>query len=182
MTLPLPLELRYLSTPRFCDGINLPGEWRMTEETQLARLCKLLRTGSYVLFFLSLVSTAFIAQYGGLGQVSYRGFAVLLTGPLGLVLDFHTNWPWLGNLALFAAWLALGLRANIIGGTLGTIALIAGARFFSVSMVTFDYESGMPDKIASFGPGFWLWIASILCALAAAIFQMREKRSWWDTE
>lgn len=154
----------------------------MTEATPLAKLCKLLRTGSYVLFFLSLVSTAFIAQYGGLGHVSYRGFEVLLIGPLGLLLDFRTNWPWLGNLALFAAWLALGLRANIIGGTLGTIALIAGVRFFAVAMVTYDYESGMPDKVASFGLGFWLWIASVLCALSAAIFQLREKRSWLEAE
>jgi hypothetical protein len=154
----------------------------MTEAGQLPEPSKLLRVGSYFLFLLSLISLAFVARYGDLGDFSFFGYAVLLGGPPGLVLDFHTNWPWLGNLALFAAWLALGQRWNMIAGILGAIALVAGACFFAVSMVTYDYESGLPDKIFHLGPGFWLWIASMLCALFAAILQFRAKRSWLEAE
>ena len=129
----------------------------VTDGKRLPEPAKLLRMGSYILFLLSLVSIAFVAQYGGHEQHTFFGGEVLITGPLGLKLDFRTNWPWLGNLALFCASLALYVRANVVAGIFAAMALVTGVWFFAVSMVTSDVgavcRTRWPVSVLDFGYG-----------------------------
>jgi hypothetical protein len=75
----------------------------------------------------------------------------------------------LENLALFAAWVSLAKRANIVAAVFSTAASVAASRVFSFPKFIYDYESGLPDKIEYFGPGYWFWLASMACALLAAL-------------
>jgi hypothetical protein len=125
---------------------------------------------SYVLFLLSLIAVAFPTQYAGYHSY-YRGYQILLDGVFGL-LWFSVNWPWLGNLALFAAWVSLAKRANVTAAVFSTAAVVAAARVFLVPQYMYDYESGMADKIEYLGPGYWLWSASMACALLAALIRL----------
>jgi hypothetical protein len=134
-------------------------------------LSEIFRVLSYVLFLSSLVAVAFPTQYAGYYSY-YRGYEVLLYGLFG-VLWFSVNWPWLGNLALFAAWVSLAKRANITAAVFSTAALITASRVFAVPQFASDYKSGMADKIEYFGLGYWLWLASMVCALLAALIRLR---------
>jgi hypothetical protein len=146
---------------------------KRTERGWRFYLSEIFRALSYVLFPLSLVAVAFPTQYAGYDSY-YRGYEVLLYGLFGL-LWFSVNWPWLGNLALFAAWVSLAKRANITAAVFSTAALVAASRVFWVPQFAYDYKSGMADKIEFFGPGYWFWLTSMVCALLAALirFSMR---------
>jgi hypothetical protein len=135
---------------------------KRTERSWRVRLSEVFRVLSYVLFLSSLVAVAFNHA---------RGYQILLNGLFGLVW-FSANWPWLGNLALFAAWVSLAKRANITAAVFSAAALVAASRVFSFPKFMYDYESGMADKIEYFGPGYWLWSASMVCALLAALMYL----------
>jgi hypothetical protein len=136
------------------------------------RLSEIFRMLSYFLFLSSLIAIAFPTQYAGYYGY-YRGYEILMLGPLGL-LWFSTNWPWLGNLALFAAWVSLAKRANITATLFSSAAAVAAARVFLVPTYMYDYESGMADKIEYLGPGYWFWSASMACALIAAFIRLNN--------
>ena len=149
-----------------------PRDWHVkgTERGWRFYPSEIFRVLSYVLFLSSLVAVAYPTQYAGYhGYV--RGYQVLVGGLFGLVW-FSVNWPWLGNLALFAAWVSLAKRANITAAIFGTAALVAASRVYWVPKFMYDYESGLADKIEYFGPGYWLWLASMVCALLAALIYL----------
>jgi hypothetical protein len=133
-----------------------------TQQSRRFHLSEILRVLSYVLFLLSLIAVAVNRA---------RGYQILLYGPVGLVW-FSVNWPWLGNPALFAAWVTLAKRANTTAAVFSTAALVAAARVFSIPELISDYESGGADKIEYLGPGYWLWSASMVCALIAALIRL----------
>jgi hypothetical protein len=129
---------------------------------------------SYFLFLSSLIAVAFPTQYAGYHGY-YRGYRILVFGWLGL-LWFSTDWPWLGNLALFAAWVALAKQAKITAVVFSTAAAVAAARVFLVPEYMHDYESGMADKIEYPGPGYWLGPASMVCMLFAALIRLNMRK------
>lgn len=145
-----------------------PRNWyvKRTERSWQFHLSGVFRVLSYVLFLLSLIAVALNRA---------RGYEILLSGPFGLVW-FSVNWPWLGNPALFAAWVSLAKRANITAAVFSAAALVAASRVFSVPKLMYDYESGMADKIEYFGPGYWLWLASMVCALLAALIRLSMRK------
>jgi hypothetical protein len=144
------------------------------------RLSEIFRVGSYVLFLLSLFAVAFPTQYAGYHSY-YRGYQILLYGLFGLVW-FSVNWPWLGNLALFAAWVSLAKRANITAAAFSTAALVAASRVLSVPQFMYDYESGGADKIEYLDSGYWLWSASMACALLAALIRLSMPKPGFHEE
>lgn len=137
-----------------------------TQRNRQFRVSEIFRVLSYLLFLLCLFAAAFLAQH----NAEYiRGYQVLLYGVLGL-LWFSVNWPWLGNLALFAAWVSLATRSNITATVFSAAAIVAAARVLLVPELA-SYESGTVE-IEHFGPGYWLWSASMVCALLAALIRL----------
>jgi hypothetical protein len=70
------------------------------------------------------------------------------------------------------AWVSLAKRANITAAIFSIAALVAASRIQWVPKFMYDYESGMADKIEYFGPGYWLWLTSMVCALLATLMYL----------
>jgi hypothetical protein len=121
---------------------------------------------SVVLYLLSLSQVAFQPAQ----QQPEPGGAVLALG----ILSFFclgdapfAFFAWLANLALFCAWGAHGANLGKLcrRAALISIALASGVVVFP--RVPVD-ENGTIVDVASWGPGFYLWLASMFVALAAA--------------
>jgi hypothetical protein len=122
---------------------------------------------SAFLYVMSLLMPAFV-----LSGYRYFGFAVLIDGVLGVLFGFSVNWPWFANLALLAAWLFLICRAATAAAIFSAAALVAAVRFFAFPQVM-NNEGGVAVEVTSLEPGCYLWLASIVFALAAAAARWR---------
>jgi hypothetical protein len=118
-------------------------------------------------FLLCLPLSAFVVR----GETSYLGFKVLVSGPMALLVAFKTHWPWLANPALTAAWLALYFRAAAAAAIFAGAAVLSAAYFWAFPGIM-DNEGSVVVLVSSLGPGYWFWLASTLCALAAALIQL----------
>jgi len=140
---------------------------KIAPTTVLCRIC-------WVSSLISFVMCLFLVAYSARGEHSNIGLAVLIYGPLGLLVAFNVHWPWLANLALFASWFFLCFRAAVMAAIFGGAALLSAAHFFSSPRIV-DNEGGVAVTV-SIGPGYWFWLLSIACALAAALVELNMDR------
>ena len=113
-------------------------------------------TLSFLLYLLCLPFEAFCQS----GQCSdWPAYAILLFGPLGLLASV-TNWTWLANPALFAAWVAQVLGARIVSAALSSAAFVIALCFlFQHEIMT--NEAGTLSPITGYKIGYWIWLSSI---------------------
>lgn len=115
--------------------------------------------------------TEFVHNYGEAtiveGGDPYYGWRVLLLGWVG-ILDWTI--AWYANPAFVAALVlhALGSRASV---KLAVIALALGLS--SLLYRNMWGEDGTPEHIYSYGPAFYLWLASFALMLYAAVERFR---------
>ncbi|WP_425066908.1 hypothetical protein [Reyranella sp.] len=114
---------------------------------------------SVVLFAASLRQDAFCVS----GICSdWQGWNILLFGALG-----HTSW--FANPLLLASWIAALFARRLPALVLSLAALGLAASFmFETSVIT--NEAGMANPITGLREGYWLWLASMVCAVIAAFF------------
>src|SRR6476620_2077493 len=107
-----------------------------------------------------------------------------------LILPRLPNTPeWGVRIALVLRELAVAWKPGLVRGlgifgqagkhygqVFSTAAVIAAARVLFVPKFMYDYKSGMADKIEYFGPGYWLWSASMVCAVLAALIRLSMKK------
>jgi hypothetical protein len=106
--------------------------------------------------------TAFVA-----GTETYVGFGALFDGMLGVLFASNVNWPWFANPALFVAWLLLLFRLATAAAIFSGAALVAALYFLAFPQVM-NNEGGVVVSVSRLDLGYWLWLASIVLALAAA--------------
>ena len=110
---------------------------------------------SLLLYLLCLPFDAFCVS----GQCSEPGYSIVLFGPLGLLLSI-TNWTWLANPTLFAAWITQVLGARILSAALSWAAFVIAISFlFQRDIMT--NEAGILFPITGYKIGYWIWLSSI---------------------
>ena len=114
---------------------------------------------SVILFAESLLHDAFCVS----GICSdWTGWSILLYGALG-----HASW--FANPLLLASWIAALFARRIPALILSLAALGLAASFmFETSVIT--NEAVMANPITGLREGYWLWLASMVCAVIAAFF------------
>lgn len=114
---------------------------------------------SVILFAASLRQDAFCVS----GICSdWQGWSILLFGALG-----HTSW--FANPLLGVSWIATLFVRRIPALILSLTALaLAGSFMFETSVIT--NEAGMANPITGLREGYWLWLASMVFAVIAAVF------------
>ena len=130
-------------------------------ENQRARGYLLWRRGplsvSLLLYLLCLPFDAFCPS----GQCSaWPGYGILLFGPLGLFVSFATNWTWLANPTLFAAWIMHLVGAKIMSAILSLAAFAIAVSFLFQREIMVN-EAGLLLPITGYRIGYWIWLSSI---------------------
>ncbi|MDE3250687.1 MAG: hypothetical protein KGO82_18645 [Bacteroidota bacterium] len=117
---------------------------------------------SILLFALSLTQKAYCTatQCSDSIMVLLLGWAGLTSGISGIA--------WFANPLLIASWLML--RRNLTAGMFMSI----GAALLAMSFLVFDTvatsESGHTGQVTNYKAGYWLWMGSTFCMLAASFY------------
>jgi hypothetical protein len=105
------------------------------------------------------------------------GLLCVLMGGFGL-LSTPANFVWCANLTVWMSWTYLK-KGNIRRAKVFTsVSLaIAGAYLFCDKIV--DNEGGVAVSIHGYGPGYWVWLASMMAAFLGAFLPLAdsEKKS-----
>ncbi|HTH96720.1 MAG TPA: hypothetical protein VL574_04840 [Stellaceae bacterium] len=132
---------------------------------------------SVALYLVSMPMDAFCEQSS---CSDWPGFGILLFGVFDFLVD-QRNLTWFANPLLFAAWLLIWrewrrVRWRALGGILGVLAAVLAIAFlFRKEIVT--NEAGIPFPITGLRIGYWLWLASIGTAVAAAFMPGKPRAS-----
>jgi hypothetical protein len=98
---------------------------------------------------------------------NWPGYGILLFGLLPLWAT-PANMTWLANPMLFGAWVAVLLGAKKSSLCLSFSALAVSAAFLFMKTVVTN-EAGIASPITGLRLGYWLWLASMAAAVAAAL-------------
>jgi hypothetical protein len=118
---------------------------------------------SLVFYVISQPLVAFSVQ-----NQHYFSLDALILGFLAVMFEPRIHWPWLANLALFAVWFWLVLRVAFLAAIFGAAAVFSALYVLAFPKVITN-KGGVVTPIDSFGPGYWFWLASFICALAAGL-------------
>lgn len=103
-------------------------------------------------------------------------FGLLLIGWIGVLQGIPA---WLANPMLAAAWASIYFRSKglvKLGLVCGVASLCFSLSFLKVDEIIAN-EAGGTSRITGYGPGYWLWIASIVTAIIGCIAGMRASPS-----
>jgi hypothetical protein len=128
------------------------------------------------------------ACYGGAGLLGFGGIYMLpaILMALGLTHPdpgddftwFWANMTWLANPLLVVGWFRIWFDkrwASILFCLAATITAGAFALMPKVLIPLNEMAPGVQTAITSLGPGYWVWLASIVTALVAALLNLRIK-------
>jgi hypothetical protein len=104
----------------------------------------------------------------------WPGGATFCMGFLGFLVG---EFGWLANFALIASWISMALAHYKTALVLSAIALLLALDTFALYVIAVPAdESGTnpPVHLQSLGPGFWLWLTSILVIVAGAFLCRRS--------
>jgi hypothetical protein len=102
------------------------------------------------------------------------GIMYLLVGWAGMFMpQFPAHWAWLANVSLFATWRVVAVGAYVPARILSLVSLALAVlyRFCSEAVTN---EGGVPTPISSYGPGYYLWLGSMVAATFAAFVGGRK--------
>jgi len=106
------------------------------------------------------------------GQQNTSGLFLLLFGWFGLLIGYYA---WIANPLLLISWFAFLFKKYQIGSlmSIGSVAFV-----FSFLMINTmpSIETSIKYQITGYGPGYWLWVASAACSVAANLIALG---SWW---
>ena len=119
---------------------------------------------SMVLFGVSLFPNAFYIDRPD--NPAGPGSGLLLVGCLGV---FVGAFAWLANPLLVATWALTFSRPPRAGALACAAASLAFALSFLLHHEIMLEGSGKYSRITGYGPGYWLWVASIATALVGCL-------------
>jgi len=124
---------------------------------------------SLLIYIISLTQVAFCT-----GHCIYS-YSTVLVGWMGLIIG-GANFAWLVNPLLAFLWF-YPIKNNRILFSINVLALILALLPLFIREIAVD-EAGTPRYINSFGPGYWLWILSIVVLLVGHPLNhlLKEKR------
>ena len=129
---------------------------------------------SIAIFCLALPWNAFCATYGG--PHCFAGDEAALAGPFGLLTFEPGNWCWCANplLLLTLCIVMFNLHRPRTALVCAAIALLLAVLFPLGTSQSFQFITDNPSEdqdmpITVLGAAYWLWVASIACAGAAAL-------------
>jgi hypothetical protein len=117
----------------------------------------------FVASLFSYVAALFTPAIGGVGGVC--GLYALILGPLALLAS---EFSWLANIFLWGAWLARK-KPKTLPVALAILALIVAGTFLLGHLVI----PGRSNQNYIVGPGYWLWLASMVLAGASALIYVQ---------
>jgi ABC-type branched-subunit amino acid transport system permease subunit len=95
-----------------------------------------------------------------------QGHSGFLLGFVCLLFGFGEI-AWFANPVFFAGLLAFRLRKDLLAGTLAAIAVAIAMTTIRITEVPKN-EGGQMTNIQGFGPGFYLWVTSMVILLVVA--------------
>lgn len=117
---------------------------------------------SVVLFLLSLL---FDCVYLEGEKPLTPGWSLLMTGWLGIIYGYIT---WLANPLVFVGWIVLLKKDFELALLLSIGAVLIMLSFlFYKSIITSEYPAY--SRIVGYGIGYWLWVSSAGCLVAASV-------------
>lgn len=125
-----------------------------------ARACVVI---SVLLFVASLTVPAFRTDTD-----SQYGIAALVMGPLEFLAAPLLGLPWLANPILGVAWLAIATKGKTVG-LIGSAVAVGLALLFAINGEIVESEAGGTSPVISLSAGYFLWVFSMLTALAGAL-------------
>ena len=135
-------------------------------KTNIRRMALVL---SGTLYGISLFCPVFAFQEGDPSFL--LGFVCLAFGA------FAQQPAWYANPFYFAALIALGMKKRYIAALFSCSALAIALTTLSIKRIERD-EAGNMTAVVGYGPGFYLWLASMLVVLVAAVIAiMRPEAS-----
>jgi hypothetical protein len=125
-------------------------------------------SASVALFLGSLATECFYVDRNGIADSYGIGMMLLLIGWLGVLTAIPA---WLANPALLMAWATLFVRQRLVAVVVAGLALGFSLSFLAQRDILVN-EGGGKSAIVGYGPGYWLWIASIGVLLVGASLGM----------
>lgn len=95
------------------------------------------------------------------------GLLTLIFGAFGTLTGHPANLTWLANPLLFLSWIFIANAWRVPAIAASAAALLVGASFMLAKTVIIN-ESGYPSHVTGYALGYWLWLASMALAIAAA--------------
>lgn len=130
----------------------------MSDNDHKKRVRKIALLTSGILFGISLFCPVFRLQEGNWGFL--LGFVCLLFG--------FEHLPWYANLFYFAGLVALMFRRMIVTGILAVCAIALAMTTLQIKEMPRN-EAGNMTAVIGYGPAFYLWVASMLVLVIAAV-------------
>jgi hypothetical protein len=118
-------------------------------------------------------SLALPAFYTDWNSARIPGVSLLLCGCLGLLV---ANVAWLANPALILSWILLRKADSPLAPLLFAVMALPCALSFLLQKKIMMDEAGHYGNIIGYGPGYWLWITSILLVIVASVVALRRDR------
>lgn len=122
---------------------------------------------SIVLFVTSLALPAVFTQKGS----EMYGLACFLLGWADLSRD---GTSWIANPILLISWIFLLVKQPKIAAFLGLLSVAAALYYFTETEITVN-EAGHKSPITSYGPGYYLWLASCAAVFIGSLMLLKSK-------
>jgi hypothetical protein len=100
------------------------------------------------------------------------GLDALLFGWFGFLDDAASMSGWCANITMLLGWIFAWRRMPRTAGAMAAVAIVLMIQFHAKHTIMLRDERGVVERIAEFGAGYWLWLASAVvlgfaaCALA----------------
>jgi hypothetical protein len=121
---------------------------------------------SILLFLLSLTQDVFYREQHPREPETETGLLLLLFGWLAV---FEGVLAWLANPALFVAWITMWFRPTFAAAA-AVVSLLFSLSFLGIHTIPPD------PRVISHGPGYWIWVLSIVSALVASVLAIWRPR------
>ncbi|WP_156778000.1 hypothetical protein [Chlorobium ferrooxidans] len=106
------------------------------------------------------------------GQQNTSGLFLLLFGWIGLLIGYYA---WIANPLLLVSWLSFLFNSYSIGSMASIGSVVFMFSFLMINTMP-SIETSIKYQITGYGPGYWLWVASAVCSVAANLIALG---SWW---
>ncbi|MCT2563061.1 hypothetical protein [Chryseobacterium herbae] len=116
------------------------------------------------------ISLALPAVFTGKDNEMY-GLALFLLGWADLSGD---GTSWLANPILLFSWIFLLVKQPKIAAFLGLFSVGVALYYFTETEITVN-EAGHKSPITSYGPGYYLWLASCVTMFVGSLLLLRSK-------
>ena len=163
------MNLGLAPTARLCEGRAVSST---SANTLAPNKVKLGLFGlSVALFVVSLTLDAYYVE-GSNPKAWSASYGLLLVGWIGVLTGIFA---WLANPLLALAWALFLLKLDQLSAIASVLAAVTAASFLRETSIMVS-EAPTYAKITGHGPGYWLWLSSMLVMIAGACWPPMRMR------